>query len=160
MSLFRYKKVEKLKLKNYWILILSAIAWLAIDLISKSYITNLDFEQIKIINDFFYITHVLNKGVAFGIKLGYALQIIISIIVILLLIYYGTKFMCTSKKYPMLNQFLLGIVVGGGVGNLINRLQLGYVVDFIVLKPLPVFNIADIGITIGLFTLFIISCKE
>lgn len=97
---------------------------------------------------------------AFGIKLGYALQIIISIIVILLLIYYGTKFMCTSKKYPMLNQFLLGIVVGGGVGNLINRLQLGYVVDFIVLKPLPVFNIADIGITIGLFTLFIISCKE
>jgi signal peptidase II len=43
------------------------------------------------------------------------------------------------------------------LGNLINRIQLGYVIDYIILRPFPVFNIADIGITVGLIALFLLT---
>ena len=77
-----------------------------------------------------------------------------------LLIYFGFKYILIKKRNTFLNQFLLGIIVGGATGNLINRNQLGDVIDFIALKPIPIFNFADIVITVGLIVLFLTTLKK
>ncbi len=62
------------------------------------------------------------------------------------------------QRFP--NQWIFGIILGGAIGNWVSRAMEGGVIDFIVLKPFPVFNIADIGITVGLVLLFILSLKK
>lgn len=150
-------KMIRLKVNQYPIFMLSAILWLAIDLGVKNYVSKTDINSIIFIKNFFYLYLQTNKGVAFGINLGYAFQLIVSVVIVGLLLYFGFKYILPIKKHTFINQFLLGIIIGGAAGNLINRFMLGYVIDYIVLKPLPVFNIADIGITIGLIALFILT---
>lgn len=65
-----------------------------------------------------------------------------------------------NKRNAFLNQVLLGIITGGAVGNLINRIHLGYVIDYISIPPFPVFNLADTGITVGLIMIYIINAKN
>lgn len=151
--------MKNVKVSKYGVFIVSVLAWLAIDLITKCYAAKGSFNSMVFIKNFFYLTLQSNKGVAFGISFGYMLQLIMSIFILGLLIYFGFKHLFKEKRNLFLNQFLLGIIVGGAIGNLINRIRLGYVIDFIVLKPLPVFNIADIGITVGLIILFLLTIK-
>jgi len=151
--------MKKWKISKYGVFIVSVLAWLAIDLITKCYAAKGSFNSMVFIKNFFYLTLQSNKGVAFGISFGYMLQIIMSIFILGLLIYFGFKYLFKEKRNLFLNQFLLGIIIGGAIGNLLNRLRLGYVIDFIVLRPFPVFNIADIGITIGLIILFLLTIK-
>ena len=152
--------MKNVKIKQHWIFIVSAIAWLAIDLTSKYYAAKGSFNSVTFIKQFFYLSAQSNKGIAFGIPLGHSLQLIASVFILGFLIYFGFKYLLREKRNLFLNQFLLGIIVGGAIGNLINRIRLGYVIDFIVLKPFPVFNIADVGITIGLIILFFLTFKK
>ncbi len=152
--------MKKLKTKQWRIFALSAIGWLFLDLMTKAYITGEHFKPIILIKNFLYFSLQTNKGIAFGILLGYVFQLLASIFILGFLIYFGLQYLAEEKRNAFLNQFLLGIIVGGAIGNLVNRIQLGYVIDFIVLKPFPVFNIADIGITIGLILLFITTTKK
>jgi signal peptidase II len=147
----------RLKFQQYRVFIVSAILWLAIDLGVKYYVSNTNINSVVFIKKFFYLSLQTNKGVAFGIHLGYVFQLIVSVIIVSLLLYFGFQYILPIKKHTFINQFLLGIIIGGAAGNLINRFTLGYVIDYIVLKPLPVFNIADIGITIGLIALFLLT---
>jgi len=149
----------KLKLQQYRAFILSAIAWLAIDLVIKYYVVHANLSHLVLIKNFFYLSLQTNKGVAFGIHLGYTFQLIISILILSLLIYVGFKYILALKRNSFINQFLLGIIIGGALGNLFNRVYLGYVIDYIILKPFPVFNVADIGITLGLIILFLTTYK-
>ena len=55
---------------------------------------------------------------------------------------------------PALVRLALGLILGGAIGNLIDRVRLGYVVDFIDLRWWPVFNVADLGIVGGLLLAF------
>ncbi len=151
--------MSKLKLQNYWVFILSAISLLTIDLTSKYYFFHADIEQITIIKNFLYLSLQTNRGIAFGINLGYTFQLFASILILGILIYYGTKYFLAEKRNIFLNQMLLGIIIGGALGNLVNRIQLGYVIDFIALRPIPVFNIADFGITVGLILLSLLTYK-
>jgi len=114
----------------------------------------------NIINNILSISHQTNKGVAFGIQFGQSAQIILSIVIISLLMIMGFKWFFIKNRNTFLNQILLGIIVGGAIGNLWNRIQLGYVIDFIALKYIPVFNIADIGITLGLIALSLLNIKD
>jgi len=152
--------MTRLKLQQYWVLILSAIAWLAIDLCIKYYVAHANLSRLVLIKNFFYLSLQTNKGVAFGIHLGYVFQLIISILILSLLIYVGFKYILVLKRNSFINQFLLGIIIGGALGNLFNRVYLGYVIDYIILKPFPVFNVADIGITVGLIILFLLTYKH
>ena len=151
--------MKKLKLRQYRVFIVSAIAWLAIDLLTKYYLLNADIHKIVLLDNFLYLSLQKNTGIAFGIQIGYLIQIIASVFILGLLIHFGFKYLLPQKRNSFLNQFLLGIIVGGALGNLINRIHLSYVIDFIALKPFPVFNIADIGITLGLITLFFLTYK-
>ncbi|MFH0820885.1 MAG: signal peptidase II [Candidatus Peregrinibacteria bacterium] len=131
------------------------LVWFSLDWMTKQWATNNLFQQITLVNDWFYLALHHNQGIAFGIPLSSLLQIIISVILISFLTYW---FFITEKK-SFLNQAVFGIILGGALGNLMDRLLHRYVVDFIVLKPFPVFNLADLGITVGLLFLALMSFR-
>ncbi|MBI5422170.1 signal peptidase II [Candidatus Peregrinibacteria bacterium] len=150
----------KLKLQPYWLLIGSAIAWFGIDWGTKLWASAADLGKVVIWDNMLYLTLHHNQGIAFGIRFGYWPQIVISFIVLSLLVYMAFLQWEGETRNAFLKQALFGIIVGGALGNLSDRIRLGYVVDFIYLKPFPVFNLADMGITLGLLTLIVLNFKQ
>ena len=107
--------------------------------------------EIAVIKNFFYITYVENYGIAFGMLKNKTLFSIASTSIIsLVVLYYIYKF---AKKH-LLVTICLSLILGGAIGNLIDRIRLGYVVDFIhfTIFP-PVFNLADSAIVLGAIAL-------
>ncbi|MFC1902267.1 signal peptidase II [Chloroflexota bacterium] len=122
------------------------------DQISKEWIrSNLGIGQILFDLGFFRIVHVYNTGAAFGIFKGHSLTLTIvaatGVVVILFLVF------LLRSRWSLLDSMVvrsgIGLVIGGTVGNLIDRLRLGHVTDFIDFKVWPAFNIADSAVTIG-----------
>ena len=104
-----------------------------------------------IIDDFFYFTYAHNTGAAWGMLAGkISLFLIVSVVAAIGIIYYFMK----SESYQKLTRFGLVLVFGGLIGNLIDRLAFGYVrdfIDFIIFGyNFPIFNVADMAITIGM----------
>jgi len=101
---------------------------------------------------FFRITHIHNTGAAFGLFRGQSFILtIVAIVAITIILVYA---LVSYRYFPWLDSRLgklaLGLVFGGTVGNLIDRLRLGYVTDFIDFGYWPAFNIADSSVTIGI----------
>ena len=112
---------------------------------------------IVIIENFFQLIYVENRGAAFGILQGKrVLFLIITIAVILIISFYLIKY---YHQLNPLTRISLAMLIGGAVGNFIDRARFGFVVDFISIKLInrydfPVFNIADICVVIS--TIFIV----
>lgn len=107
-------------------------------------------ESIRIIENFLYITSHRNQGAAFGILQGKMwFFYIITVIVVVFVIVYLQKY---GQKERMLG-VSLSLVLGGAIGNFIDRVFRGEVVDFIDVKiftyDYPIFNIADSALVIG-----------
>ncbi|MGC8877686.1 MAG: signal peptidase II [Anaerolineae bacterium] len=96
--------------------------------------------------EIFRITHTTNSGAAFGLfpNQGSLFILIAIIVVIAIVIYYRHL-----PAEDWLIRISLGLQLGGAIGNLIDRLRFGYVVDFIDISFWPIFNLADASITIG-----------
>lgn len=125
-----------------------AIVVLVVDLWTKSYVQDVFRlgESLPVIPNVFHLTYIINKGAAFGI-LEHQRWLLIAIVVILLgLIGYFYK---KIKGMPRYTQFGLGALVGGAIGNGWDRYYLGGVVDFFDFRVWPIFNVADIGICVG-----------
>ncbi len=134
-----------------------------IDIISKLLVSNnlLLSKSVTIIPNFFYLTYAHNYGGAWSIFENNTLAItIISFIVILGISYYIFKNKVT-RKIEIIGYSLL---LGGAIGNLIDRIIYGYVIDFLDFYILgydfPIFNIADIGIVVGIIFLLISMILE
>ena len=121
-------------------------------------------ESLPIIKNVFHMTLIHNTGIAFGFFKDQGIVfIIIPIIAIILLVfnifYYRQNDEALSRPYII----AFSLILGGAVGNLIDRIAYGYVIDFIDFRIWPVFNIADSAITIGaviiLFQCFQLSSK-
>jgi len=141
---------------NYQLALLSGIALLLLDIATKLWALSPSFKSYVFIKNFFYFTqYQMNSGIAFGIGVPMWIQIVGSIVILVILLDLGYKYIFSKNKRLFIKPILFGIIIGGAIGNLINRIFQGYVIDFIVLKPIPVFNIADIGVTIGLIGLFL-----
>ncbi|HEY4695980.1 MAG TPA: signal peptidase II [Candidatus Hydromicrobium sp.] len=113
--------------------------------------------SIEIIRGFLYITHVKNSGAAFGMFQNYTkILTIISIVAIVLIIILKAILKLNFAFYNV----SLGFILGGAVGNLIDRYFVGEVTDFINLTFLPVFNIADSSIVIGFCLIIILIIRE
>ncbi|NNG67987.1 signal peptidase II [Caldanaerobacter subterraneus] len=99
-----------------------------------------------VIKHFFHLTYVENRGAAFGMLQNKTLFfIVITVVVGIVLIYSMIKLPENS-----LYNYTLAMILGGAIGNLIDRVRLGYVVDFIDFKFFPaVFNVADSFIVVG-----------
>ena len=147
--------------------ILAILAILTIDQFSKALVRlKLGLgESIPIIRNVLHFTHVRNTGSAFGLfKNGTLFFILISVVAI---IFISILILRSIKKAEFLSRPVfdsgLILIVSGALGNLIDRLRFGYVLDFIDFRIWPVFNIADSAITIGTFLLllsFISSEKQ
>ena len=139
-------------------IIILSIIFLVIDQISKILIIKLlePNEVITIIKNFLYIIYTNNTGAAFSILLGKRIfLIVVAILIIGILLYYIKK----NKVDGKLNILAFSLIIGGSLGNLIDRIVRGYVVDFISIKlgsyNFPIFNIADSLIVVGVFLLLI-----
>lgn len=139
----------------YRVISFTAFVWLGLDILTKKWAASSNFRELSVIDNFFYLTPFqTNDGIAFGIDMPTMFQITAGIAILFLLVKVGSNFVVELKKARILAAVFLGAVIGGGVGNLIDRIAQGSVIDFIVLGPIPVFNIADVGITVGLAALF------
>lgn len=133
------------------------------DQLIKILITNnlVEYQYIDVIKNIFTITNVHNTGAAFSIlSNNVALLISISLIALVLIYYYILR----NIKYTKLDIIIYSLLIGGIIGNLIDRVIHGYVIDYLSVKifnyNFPVFNLADIGIVISVFLLFIKTFKE
>jgi signal peptidase II len=129
---------------------------LMIDQIIKLIINNTMtlYEQIKIIPNFFTIFYVKNTGAAFSLlENNTTFLIIISVIFIFIL----DRFIKKEKSFTKFSVLSLGMIMGGIFGNLIDRIIHHGVIDYLAFKIInyefPVFNIADICITLGVIIL-------
>jgi signal peptidase II len=105
---------------------------------------------------FLYLTHTHNTGGAFSLfQAGNKIFILVAGLAILALIYAYHK----MKRTDLLVSAALALALGGAIGNLIDRVRFGYVVDFFDIQAgtgrsiWPIFNIADSAITVGIFLL-------
>ncbi|MBI4390403.1 MAG: lipoprotein signal peptidase [candidate division NC10 bacterium] len=123
-------------------------------------------ESVAILPGFFNLTYVLNPGAAFGLFAGAAAAfrgpffITISLLAVVLISYYHARY---ARGRP-LAVVGLGLILGGAAGNLIDRLRVGMVVDFLDFHVggyhWPAFNVADSGITIGVGLLLLQMLRE
>ncbi len=149
--------------RDYPIFIGAALTILFLDQLSKWLVLNhLELHQARsIIPGFFNLVLVKNRGMAFGIfsqtRSGFPYYFLLgttmgAIAVILF-------FFCWTKRNRIWLTIGLSIILGGAVGNFIDRVRFGYVIDFLdfFLKDYhwPAFNVADSAVTAGTFWLFI-----
>lgn len=134
-----------------------------VDLILKFIVSSklVENDIIKVIPNFFSIYYLKNTGAAFSIlQDSTAFLVILSALILLVLNNYIDK----EKDLNKISEISLGMVIGGIFGNMIDRIINHSVTDFISFRifnyNFPVFNIADIGITVGVFLLLISILKD
>ncbi|MBU0628473.1 MAG: signal peptidase II [Nanoarchaeota archaeon] len=147
-------------MKHKNILFIFSISFLVIlfDQLTK-YIISHTFalsESITLIKNLLEITYIRNTGAGFGIFRGANIILIFtSLIIIGIILFYFDKIL---KEKP--SHIPLALILGGAVGNLIDRLFLGHVIDFIYIRFWPAFNVADSCISIGAVWLIIYYWKK
>jgi signal peptidase II len=128
----------------------TALAVIALDRWTKQLATEYLFDSgqrsIPVLGEYIRLTYVENRGAAFGLLQNQtAFFILVGVIVISVIV---ASYRYIPEPSWLLN-LCLGLQMGGAIGNLIDRIHAGYVVDFIDLTFWPVFNIADSAICIG-----------
>ncbi len=150
-----------MKYKYLWLLISGLIV--VFDQITKFLIRSRFelYSSIQIIGDLVRFTYVRNTGAAFSLSFGNPMVnriifIVITIIALIVLLFY------LRKTKNSLESAIVSLIIGGAIGNLIDRIMLGYVTDFIdcdfpdfIMTRFPVFNVADSSITIAITLLII-----
>ncbi len=143
------------RLQGKWwnvVFFLTALLIVTADQLSKTWIrTNLAVGQSIPKVGFLRLTHVTNTGSAFGLFQGQTFPLtIVSLVSVTVLLLYALLF---YRRFPFLDNWLawvgLSLILGGTVGNLIDRLRLGYVTDFIDFGFWPAFNLADSAVVVG-----------
>lgn len=138
------------------------IITLILDIITKQLIirTMIEHQSIVLIKNFFSITYAKNTGVAFSFLEGKVPLIILMTIIVIFFIFKYIKNTLLNKA----ESISYGLVLGGAIGNLIDRLIYGYVIDFLDFNlfgyAFPIFNLADTAIVIGIILLFILNIIE
>ena len=137
--------------------IIGIVSLVIIDQLTKLQIENNFFigETIPVISDFFHITYVQNRGIAFGVFQGKIN--IISIVTILAVIIFIVYFFKIFKKSNFLEKLSYMFIIAGALGNIIDRIFRGYVVDMLDFRGIwaYVFNMADVYINFGVILVLI-----
>ena len=140
-------------------ILLAALSVLILDQLTKFFIhQNLGLGQsIPLIRNILHFTYVTNTGSAFSLLKGHNLIFILFSLVVIAFIWYYAKEIKENEKYL---QIAVGLLLGGTLGNLTDRLVHGFVVDFIDFRIWPVFNVADSVVTISVIFLIIFLWKK
>ena len=142
------------------VLFVSAILVLA-DQISKNIVvkTMSLYESIPVIQNFFHFTYITNDGMAFGINFpfGYYIFTSVSILLTLFLFWY----LWSVRTHSIVIRLGISFIIAGAIGNLIDRIFLGAVIDFLDFMignfHWYVFNLADSYVTVGMVLVLIDS---
>lgn len=136
-------------MKRPIVIVLIVFSVVVLDQVTKYLIlTNLPLHDSREVLPFLHIVHVRNTGAAFGMfkMLGNPFFVILSVCASLFVLYLFLR-----REY---NRFGLSLILGGAIGNLIDRVSYGYVVDFIDIAVgsfhWPAFNVADSALTVGI----------
>lgn len=144
------------------IMLLVALFILILDQASKYAIEatvpyNSSWMPLEWLAPFFQITHIGNTGIAFGLFSGGSMIFaLVALVVTAVLFYYN--YSLPSGHIAL--RIILGVILGGALGNLIDRLRQGYVTDFLDFGPWPVFNVADMAVVFGALTLAWLMWRE
>ena len=145
--------------KKYWVIVICLLIlfdqltkWLVVKYIDLN-------SSLVIIKNFFKLCYIKNTGISFGLLSNQGIIIILlSVLIIGYMIY---EFIKTNNKCGIISSSL---IISGALGNLIDRLFRGYVVDFfsftIFKKEMAIFNVADSFITIGVIIYIIVLFME
>ena len=149
------------RLRRIWsyrkLLVIALIVLIADQLSKQAIVATLPYPTygaehgaITVISNFFYIVHVGNTGAAWSMFSGQSLLLAVFALVTLIAIFFWRRALGLQESR---SQICFGLLCGGIVGNVIDRLRYGHVIDFIDLHfgsyAYPSFNIADSGICIG-----------
>ncbi len=143
---------------NKYKLFLITLIVLFIDRLIKYFVMSnlILLQSIEVIKNFFNITYIKNDGIAFNMLSGSTLIILILTIVFLCLFY---LMFIKGKKLSEFNKVIYGMLFGGILGNLLDRIVFRSVIDYLDFRlfgfSFPVFNFADIMIVISIFFIFI-----
>src|SRR3989344_7865268 len=115
-------------------------------------------ESLPLINNTFHLTYVTNTGSAFGLfkNLNWFFMLF-SIAVIIAIFYYLRKKIDEKEKFL---QLAVGLLLGGTIGNMADRIFYGAVTDFLDFRIWPVFNVADSAVTVSVIILIILLWKK
>lgn len=127
---------------------LIVIIWLVLDQVSKYYVMN-HFaigESVSVIQNVFHLTYIINRGAAFGMLANQRwFFLVVAFILIIVYAIYHKKVNCG----PISLRIGSALLISGAIGNGIDRYALHGVVDFFDFRIWPIFNVADIGICVG-----------
>lgn len=146
--------------RNRFFLVVLFIFAVVSDQVSK-YVIDSTFqlhETRSLIGNLLYLRYIRNPGIAFGFSLGHpAIMLTLTVLIIILLVYFFIKTDVFSETLPV--RIAMVLVLGGAVGNLIDRFRMGEVIDFIDMgigmHRWPVYNFADIYVTVGMTILIV-----
>jgi signal peptidase II len=130
-----------------------AFSALGADQLTKAIVTSrLDlFDEVHVVGPF-SIHHVTNSGIAFGFfSSATSLVILLTSLAVAWMLYFFAR---SGSRHPIL-PVALGLVMGGSVSNLLDRVRLGHVTDFLDLRYWPAFNLADTFIVVGVAALLL-----
>lgn len=143
-----------MKNKNISFILSISLVIILLDQLTKYIISKyIDLNQsIPLIKNILHLTYITNTGAGFGILKGQNIALIfISLIIIGIILFYFDRITKERQIHAP-----IALILGGAIGNLIDRAFLGHVIDFIDFRIWPAFNIADSCITIG--SLWLIIC--
>jgi signal peptidase II len=149
----RMKSIDRKKLmREMWFFLVSGVV-VGLDQLSKYLVrANIDPGQSVPEHGFFRFTYGTNTGGVFGFFVNQTFLITVAAVIsVVVIILYSRHKMAQS----MLVKVSLGMILGGSIGNLIDRIRFGAVTDFIDVGAWPVFNLADSAIDIGVVLLII-----
>jgi signal peptidase II len=115
------------------------------------------FQSLPVFKNIFHITLVLNPGIAFGLFKNQVLFYLVLPVAAIIWLSYTLFFSKSREGFNKVYYFALSLILGGAIGNLIDRLRFGYVIDFLDFRIWPVFNFADSAISIGI-AIIILKC--
>ena len=102
--------------------------------------------SIPIVDGIFHLTFILNPGAAFGILENNRWFFVLTALAVLAFLFYYRHVILSETRMV---QFGIALFAGGALGNLIDRIRIGLVIDFFDLRIWPIFNVADIAICLG-----------
>lgn len=138
--------------RPHWVVFLGIAAVIAtLDQLTKAWLTSFlaPGQSVDVVGDWIRLVHAQNNGGLFGLLRGQALAFgAVSMVVVALII--GYHWRAAPSRYLSIT---LGLLLGGALGNLADRVRDGAVTDFIDLPLWPTFNLADVAIVLGVLLL-------
>jgi len=132
--------------KKYWLFASLGILALLADQLTKSFFQNNQGFLLIIWKPLLFFQFTSNQNIAFGLPVNILIFTIFFIVIFILMVYLLTK---TYQRKELLQFSLIVFILAGAIGNIIDRLRFGYVIDFIHIPFWSVFNLADIYIVVS-----------